>query len=258
MNNALIDQQAPPLDQDAARGPRPGAARESSRRKVGVLNLILVGLLLGASGAYRYWRDYQFSALEARSRNAPFAMKEISPALGDWRMVEGAETTLDPRIARLAGSTDHIVRTYENESTGEKVTVLALYGPALLVFGHTPEICYPSTGYKPMADPDDVTIPGVAGAPDSVFRQARYGWFEGGDSRVNEVFYAFRNGGVWHPEMASRWKQFRYNPGMFKIQVERVVRDSGQKGDGMSDLLASLVAEIEGRLGASGVGPGPG
>ncbi|WP_337176271.1 exosortase-associated EpsI family protein [Paludisphaera sp.] len=258
MDNALIDQPAAPIDQDAARGAPPAPARGPSRRKADVRNLILVGLLLGASGAYRYWRDHQFSALESRTRDAPFALKDISPALGPWRMVEGAETTLDPRIARLAGSTDHIVRSYENEETGEKVTVLALYGPALLVFGHTPEVCYPSTGFRAMADPEDVTIPATGGGRDAVFRRARYGLFEGGTSRVNEVFHSFRNGGVWHPEMASRWKQFRYNPGMFKIQVERVERGGESGGEATAALLAALVAEIEDRLGASGVGPGAG
>jgi hypothetical protein len=252
MDNALIDQPVAAPDHGAPPG-GPAAAREPSRRRADLRNLILVGLLLGASGGYRYWRDHQFSTLEAQSRNAPFALKEISTVLGDWRMVEGAEATLDPRIARLAGSTDHIVRTYENAETGEKATVLALYGPALLVFGHTPDVCYPSTGYKPMGKPDDVTIPGADGAPDALFRHGRYGWFEGGGSRVNEVFHSFRNGGVWSPEMASRWKQFRYNPGMFKIQVERVVRgDGAAEARATHALLASLVAEIEGRAGAAG------
>jgi hypothetical protein len=247
MKNALIDQPAPP-GQDSPRGAAPASARGPTRWKVDVRNLILVGLLLGISGGYRYWRDYQFSSLEAQSRESPFALKDVSAALGGWRMVEGAETTLDPQIARLAGSTDHIIRTYENEATGERATVLALYGPALLVFGHTPEVCYPSSGYKPMAEPEDVTIPGVDGATDALFRHARYGWFEGGASRVNEVFHTFRNGGVWTPDMTSRWKQFRYNPGMFKIQVERVAQASDPRGEGIHDLLAALVAEIDDRL----------
>lgn len=247
MENALIDQQAAPGERTPAAAV-PAPARGPARWKADVRNLILVGLLLGVSGGYRYWRDYQFSALEAQSRESPFALKEVSTALGGWRMVEGAETTLDPQIARLAGSTDHIVRTYENAETGERVTVLALYGPSLIVFGHTPEVCYPSTGYKPMAAPDDVTIPGVDGGSDALFRHARYGLFEGGASRVNEVYHSFRNGGVWSPDMASRWKQFRYNPGMFKIQVERVAQSSDPRGEGVYDLLAALVAEIDGRL----------
>lgn len=258
MDNALIDQPAAapdhvPPPHDEATHP----ARKAPGWKVDVRSLALIALLLGASGGYRYWRDFQFSTLEAQSRDSPFPLKEIPTTLGGWQMVEGAETTLDPRIARLAGSTDHIVRTYQNAATGDKASVLVLYGPALVVFAHTPEVCYPSTGFKPMVQPQDVTIPGLDAAPTPLFRHALYGRSQGGASQINEVFHSFRNGAVWTPDIASRWKQFRYNPGMFKIQIERLAQDSDPKGEAAYDMLASLVTEIEDRIKSAGHPPAP-
>ncbi len=254
MEHALLDQTDAPGQGEARRDDSKAeaeAARKPARRRIEVRNLILIGLLLGGSGGYRYWRDHQFATLEVQSRESPFPIKDVATLLGGWRMVDGAETTLDPRIARIAGSTDHVIRTYQNEATGDRVTALVLYGPALLVFGHTPDVCYPSSGYAPLAAPDDVTIAGIDGAPDALFRHALYGRTEGGASQVNEAFHSFRNAGVWVPDMGSRWKQFRYNPGMFKIQIDRVARDSKSRGEDVHDLLAALVADVENRVRAA-------
>lgn len=249
MDNALIDQPATvPEQSEPGREAALRPARKALAWHFDVRSLVLIGLLLGASGGYRYWRDYQFSTLEEQSRDSPFPLKDVTTILGGWRFVEGAETTLDPQIARIAGSTDHIVRSYENESTGEKVTVLVLYGPAQLVWAHTPEICYPSTGYKALVATQDVTVPGIDGAPGTLFRHGLYGRSDAGAVRMNEVFHSFRNGGAWTPEMGARWKQFRYNPGMIKIQVERTVKDADSRGEACYDLLAALVADIEDRV----------
>lgn len=246
MENALIDQPAAtalePVDRasDAAR-PRPA-------RKIEVRWVVMIGLLLGVSGLIRYARDFQFQALEDESKVAPFPLKDIPTLLGGWRMEEGAETTLDPQIARLAGSSDHIVRSYVNEKSGEKATVLVIYGLAPLVWGHTPEICYPSSGYKEVTPPHDVMVDVQDPTLAVPFREAVYGLFQGGASSYHDVFYSFRNAGEWIPDMGKRWKRFRSHPGMFKIQVERQVKSAGATDEACHDLLAALVAEIETRL----------
>lgn len=248
MEHALLDQTVAPDEGAARRDDSTAPARKPAGWRFDVRNLVLIGLLLGASGGFRYWRDHQFATLETQSRESPFPLKDVPTVLGGWRMVEGAEATLDPRIARVAGSTDHVLRTYQNDASGEKVSVLVLYGPALLVHGHTPEVCYPSSGYAPLVEPDDVTVAGIDGAPDAVFRRGLYGRTEAGASQVNESFHSFRNAGVWLPDMRDRWKRFRSNPGMFKIQVDRVARDSTSRGEDVHDMLAALVADVEARV----------
>jgi hypothetical protein len=246
MENALIDQPAATLPHAETR--RPDAPTPRPAAKLDLRWVVMVGILLGASGLVRYGRDMQFQAIEAQSKTAPFPLKELPTVLGGWRMVEGAETTLDPQIARIAGSSDHIVRTYENAKTGEKASVLVLYGLAPLVWGHTPEVCYPATGYKTVADPHDVPVAVAATAAGVPFRQAVYGLFQGGSSSYHDVYYSFRNAGEWTPDMGARWKRFRSHPGMFKIQVERQVKDARTIDESCHDMLAALVTEIETRL----------
>ncbi|WP_165250306.1 exosortase-associated EpsI family protein [Paludisphaera soli] len=255
MENALIDQPAATLPDAETRRPTPPTPRPAA--KFDLRWVVMIGILLGASGLIRYGRDLQFQAIEDQSKIAPFPLKDLPTVLGGWRMVEGAETVLDPQIARIAGSSDHVVRTYENAETGEKASVLVLYGLAPLVWGHTPEICYLATGYKTVADPRDISIALAEPAAAVPFRQAVYGLFQGGGSSYHDVYYSFRNAGEWTPDMGMHWKRFRSHPGMFKIQIERQVKDARTIDKSCHDLLAALVTEIETRLkaGPSAVAP---
>ncbi|MDG3008138.1 exosortase-associated EpsI family protein [Paludisphaera mucosa] len=251
MENALVDH--PVVVQPDAAPRRPAAPeRVPTPRKVDLRWIAMICLLLGASGAFRYWRDFQFASLESQSKGCPFPLKEIPGVLGSWRQVDGVEAALDPEIARLAGSTDHILRSYENTTTGEKATVLVIYGLALNVWGHTPDICYTNTGYKSLSAGREVMIPVKDAATPVPFREGLYGMFQGGAASYHDVFHSFRNAGEWRPNMESRWKQFRYNPGMFKIQVERLIKDPAKIDDSCQDLLAALVASIESRIRESG------
>src|ERR1700757_2778411 len=80
---------------------------------------LLFCAVLGVSGGIRYLRDWQFQRLNKESEKPPFPLKEFPKTLGDWHEVEGTEITLDPQIARIAGSSDHLLRTYVNGRNGE-------------------------------------------------------------------------------------------------------------------------------------------
>ena len=78
-------------------------------------------------------------------------------------MVEGSENTLEPEIARIAGATDHLIRTYVDEKSGQTAAVMILYGLAYIVWPHTPDACYPANGFRslsPSQDQDlDIQVP---------------------------------------------------------------------------------------------------
>ena len=244
MENALVDQPAASQSDAGARRPQP--ANRPSVWKLDLRWLAMICLLLGASGAVRYWREFQFASILTREKDSPFPLKEISTVLGDWRMVEGAEATLDPEIARIAGSSDHILRNYANQQTGETATVLVLYGLAELVCGHTPEVCYPATGGRSASPPRTLMIAGAdKSAPPSPFRSEVFSRIEGGTTVYHDVYYSFRNAGTWEPSMTGRWKLFRYNPGMFKVQVQRTIKTSEPPDESCNSLLGALVTEID-------------
>jgi Protein of unknown function (DUF3485) len=209
--------------------------------------LVVVCALLGLSGGLRFCRDRQFQILAAESTTCPFALKDLPKVLGTWHTVDTSDVKLDPQIARIAGSSDHLIRTYQDDKSGETVTVLVLYGLSTSVFGHTPEVCYPASGYKEFKLPADHELRGL---PVPVrFRSACYTAELAGIRRYEEVYYTFLYNGEWLPEVASRWKSFRYHPGMFKIQLQHTASGlSEETRNGPTEsLLGEIVQEIERR-----------
>jgi hypothetical protein len=210
--------------------------------------IALVALFLGTSGCVRYWRDWKAQNLVKESQTAPFALSEIPSVLGPWHVVEGSESTLDPEIARVAGSSDHIIRTYVNEKNGERAVVMVIYGLAYLVWPHTPDACFPAAGFKSVPTARDVDIQTPQSGSTARFRVQRFAKYRGGQEDDQEVHHSFFNAGRWDYDMEKNWKSFRDHPGMFKVQVQRQAPAGGKTAEGsMDQLLGCIVQEIESR-----------
>jgi hypothetical protein len=207
-------------------------------------------ILLGISGGIRFWRDLKFKTLAQENTACPFPLKELPRSIAGWHAVEGSDKMLDPEIARIAGSSDHFIRIYQNEKTNEQVTVFVLYGLANSVYGHTPEVCYPAAGYQQTVASDnrDFSI------PDSTIRaqycSATFAKTMGGIGPYEEVdvSYTFLHDGEWLPELKSRWKSFRYHPAIFKIQLQRPSSRVTIHESPTESLLSGLVQEIDRRV----------
>jgi hypothetical protein len=248
MKNALVKNAATVDRVNKLRGSdpeRPVAARSEWTW------IALVCVLLGVSGGIRYWRDWQFRSLSKESEASPFPLKELPKVLGNWRAVEGSETKLDPQVARAAGSSDHLIRTYVNENSGETVSVLVLYGLAQIVFGHTPELCYPATGFRLVTQPRviELRVPGsttLARFGAEIYAKNRAGI----GSCYEEVYHSFLHAGQWWTgtEVKNRWKSFRYHAGMFKVQVQRQVSGILTEDSSIEGLLGKIAEQIERRL----------
>jgi len=204
--------------------------------------------ILSVSGGIRFWRDLQFSTLARESANCPFALSDLPTTLGTWHAEEGEDSKLDPEISGIAGSSADLVRLYKDSKTGETATVLVLYGAAQSVFGHTPDICYPSSGFQHVIKPLDRALP-TSTAPKSVaFRTSYFTKKEAGLSQYVEVFCTFRQNGQWVPDAASRWKTFRSHPGMFKIQIQRPTSGLTTEESPMESLLKATAEAVDSRL----------
>jgi hypothetical protein len=118
-----------------------------------------------------------------------------------------------------------------------------------MVHLHTPEACYPSAGYQLFKGPVDgsIDVPGMKGP--LRYRWAIYRKKVGGGDRLEEVYYSFLHHGDWLPDVADRWKTFRYYPGLFKIQIAHPVSGLIEGGGGpCRDLFADLARNISERV----------
>jgi hypothetical protein len=213
--------------------------------------LFLVAVLIGVSGGVRWWRDWQFQSLAKESEVPPFSLGQFPEALGNWHAIRGSETTLEPEIARIAGASNHLIRTYVDEKTGDSAVVMIIYGLAAIVWPHTPDACYPSQGFgsiMPSRDRDfELAVPGAA--TKALFREQHFIKTKAGQVDYRRVYHSFRHAGRWGLDMAKNWKSFRYHPGMFKVQVQRQVTSSDRTDEtSVQELLVQIVQEIENRL----------
>jgi hypothetical protein len=202
--------------------------------------------LLITSGVARSVQDRRHQVESSYSEACPFPLKSIPTTLGRWKVV-GDEIKLDSLTMRITGGTDHSMRTYVDELTGVSLVALVLFGPAEPVLPHTPEICYPSSGYQPVGDHLDRVIESKDEKITSVFRSGIYAK-SGGRAMLNEgVYYSFRLEGQWSPHVGSGRKFPRRNPSVFKVQVQRRMADGERLGrnDPIEQFLSFLVPAIE-------------
>jgi len=207
----------------------------------------LICMLLVISGAVRYGRDRHFQSLSRESEIPLFPLNEFPKELGSWRMEEGTEETLEPDIARIAGASDHLIRTYVDGKSGESAVVMIIYGLATKVFSHVPDVCYPATGFKSVPPTEDVGIDVPGTSNKARFRKQSFIKYKAGQGDYREVYHSFRNGDEWGIDPSNNYKNFRYHPGMFKVQVQHQGSSSGQKGenDSVKGLLGMIIGEIE-------------
>jgi hypothetical protein len=217
-------------------------------------------LLLGISGGIRFWRGWQFAILAAKSIACPFPLHELSRTYGTWHALE-METSLPPEVAKLAGSSDHVIRTYLEKKSALQTTSLVLYGPSDKIFCHSPEACYPSAGFQLYQGPVDreIQVPGLK--EPLRYRWAIYVKRLRGISHYEETYHTYRIKNEWVPDAGIFWKSFRYHPGMYRILLSSVA--SNLSGDWSAkneelrpneQLLAALVGEISDRLSRNGTG----
>lgn len=208
------------------------------------VRVALAVALVAASLGVRMVQKSRVEKTLGSGRECPFPLKDIPLAFAGWR---GADEKLDSEIARATGATDKIFRIYTDHRTGAKLSVIVLYGPANDVYVHTPENCYPSSGYTLVEGPmgrrisvADKTVP---------FTSLIYVKGEGGLVERQQVYYTWYYDGRWNPGMPNP-KQIVRVPGMFKVHVARLISEQERLDDRdpCQDFLEILMPDIERRL----------
>jgi len=76
-------------------------------------------------------------------------LKNVPKTIGDW---EGEDLPVEEQVQKTAGAVGYVSRAYHNSRTNEDVTLWLIVGHFKSISGHTPDICYPSSGFKKRAD----------------------------------------------------------------------------------------------------------
>jgi hypothetical protein len=212
-------------------------------------------ILLGASGAVRAMQDRRHKVEREHVEVCPIELASIPKTLGVWHLVDGGDRRLDDLTLRITGSSQHIVRTYVDDLTGVTITALVLYGPAEPVLPHSPDVCYPASGFARAGGPSDAEVKYELGRDENgrrvdgraTFRSSVFQKSEGRLVHREAVYHSFRLDGQWSSAIGDGRKFPRRNPGIFKVQVQRQVAEGESlgQGDPMEQFLSALLTEIE-------------
>lgn len=197
-------------------------------------------VLLVGSGVFRVVQAARVVDDTGATAESPFPLRDIPKQIDTWRVLEGGDTQLDSQTTRITGSTDHILRTYCDEATGVTLSVLILYGPAEPVTPHTPQVCYPASGFAAVGDSVDTKVAYEQGKG-ADFRTAVFGKSGGRDLLLQTVYHSYRLNGEWSPIIDFR-KLPRRNPGVFKVQIAR--RSFPQEPRGEDEPIEAFLAKL--------------
>jgi len=199
--------------------------------------LIIVAVVVLAAAAIvdgtlsNRWNSEDLAADAAKLNNVP-------AAFGRWT---STENPIDPLILRRAEAVSSVSRTYDNEITRSRLSVLMLCGPAGPIGAHTPDICYAGMGYKMIGHEIRKDV------ADSQFWSGRFEKPSGESAIV--VSWAWSVDGTWVAAERPRW-EFLGRKGLYKLYTARALtqdeRDNRPAGEDPTVLfLTEFLPEVK-------------
>lgn len=71
--------------------------------------------------------------------------KQVPKEIGDW---EGEDLPVDEQVKNTAGAVNYVSRRYKNKETGAEVRLWLIVGHSRDICRHTPNVCYPASGFR--------------------------------------------------------------------------------------------------------------
>ncbi len=153
-------------------------------------------------------------------------LKKVPMDIGEWH---GTDMPVEEQVKETAGARGYVSRSYRNSVTGDEVSIWLIVGHSKDVMRHTPDVCYPSSGFQTMS-PENAHEPFVfEGQPQADFYTNKFLKEDETGRKLVRVFWAWYkptdDGKVtWEAPEIVRWR-FGNAPSLFKLYFTSQMRD---------------------------------
>jgi hypothetical protein len=182
-------------------------------------------------------------ALSDELEQATARLAGVPRAIGAW---DGHDETLDARQVAQAEMSGYLSRHYIDRRNGKVISVLLVCGRPGPTSAHTPDICFPASGYGETSTPERVSAGGEAEPAE--FWMARFQ--KAGDlPEPRQALWSWNAGGAWmapdHPRVAFGRYAFLYK--LYVVQPLVGTDDAAATAD-CAEFLAALLPAVNAAL----------
>jgi len=223
----------------------------------GLLPFVLGGVLIIVSTFVEgfYLKD-RWGQPDADAELIGQRFAQVPKVVGDWT---GIDRPVDDVVKKTAGAVHYVSRRYKNSATGQSVDLWLIVGHSRDIIRHTPNICYPNSGFRPKGSQLRYTVYYGNGKEGRFFTSK----FEKEDSLVRQVQRVFW---AWNHPSKNKWdapKNARFHYGMstralYKVYFTcTVMSDENTVDDnGAADFAKLMLPMIDAALFPSEDSPG--
>jgi hypothetical protein len=199
-----------------------------------LLSSAVVAMTVGAGVMHGRWTNRWGHRPDILS--ASVRLEQLPMAIGEWQAKD--DDPMDPATERLLQCAGKVNRVYENDRTGERVSVAVLLGPAGPIAVHTPEVCYSSQNYRVESDRRRWQV-NDAVQPGDEFWDLR---MQSNDVSAApfRVLYGWTLDKQWHATENPRFT-FGGSSYLYKLQLAGPVPGEDQKADACRDFLDAFL-----------------
>ena len=206
--------------------------------------LVLAGLI--AAGAVVNGAATQRWAFVAPDPAVTARVHALEVRYADWQPTE--VPTEMPTNERSAATS----RRYVSPASGRSGFVTAISGPPGSVTTHTPDVCYPGSGYKTLRAPARETVE-LPGGPAVVYVADFEKKTQTKHDRVR-VRWAWSTAGEWVAPDSPRWQfatQLARVPELYKVYIVTPLADDGEGRPADDPTTTAFVAAALGQYSAA-------
>lgn len=210
-----------------------------------IVTAVLIGVVTVVEGVYLKdrWGEPGVEAAELGKRFA-----QVPKKIGNWT---GVDMPVEKQVQERSGAVSFVNRDYKNSVTNQSVTLWLIVGHSRDIIRHTPDICYPSAGFRPSSEKIKYDV-NYGIDQKGKFYTSKY---QKEDSMVRQslrVFWAWNHPDTkkWEAPDKARYHFTMVEPALYKLYfTSQVTADEETVGDNVATEFASLMLpEIDAAL----------